>query len=97
MEIWLSARFFSTPFLCHNGIGSFVLCVKVDERQETWEQMEDAPTEVRAGQHTVSLDAVRSGGSGVWSYTSNNLSVLFVPGDRGAVTEAGGPRTIHPR
>ena len=50
MEIWLSARFFSTPFLCHNGIGSFVLGVKVDERQETWEQMEDVPTEVRAGQ-----------------------------------------------
>jgi hypothetical protein len=54
-------------------------------------------TYVGPWQHTVSLDAVRSGGSGVWSYTSNNLSVLFVPGDRGAVTEAGGPRTIHPR
>ena len=54
---------------------------------------------VRAGQHTVSLDAVRSGGSGDWSYTSNNLSVMFVPGERGAVTDtgAGDPRTIHPR
>ncbi len=58
MEIWLSARFFSTPFLCHNGIGSFVLCVKVDERQETWEQMEDVPTEVRAGQAEVDPSGV---------------------------------------
>ncbi len=44
---------------------------------------------VSAGQHTVSLDAVRSGGSGDWSYTSNNLSVMFVPGERGAVTDVG--------
>ena len=41
---------------------------------------------VSAGRHTVSLDAVRSGGSGDWSYTSNNLSVMFVPDDRTAVT-----------
>jgi hypothetical protein len=44
---------------------------------------------VGAGQHTVSLDAVRSGGSGNWSYTSNNLSVMFVPAERGSVTNAG--------
>ena len=52
---------------------------------------------VSAGKHTVSLDAVRSGGSGDWSYASNNLSVMFVPGERGAVTDTGDPRTIHPR
>ena len=44
---------------------------------------------VSAGQHTVSLEAVRSGGSGNWSYTSNNLSVVFVPGERGVVTNVG--------
>ena len=44
---------------------------------------------VSAGQHTVSLDAVRSGGSGNWSYTSNNLSVMFVPAERGVVTDVG--------
>ena len=52
---------------------------------------------VSAGQHTVSLDAVRSGGSGDWSYTSNNLSVMFVPAERGAVTEAGETPTTQPR
>ena len=52
---------------------------------------------VSAGQHTVSLDAVRSGGSGDWSYTSNNLSVMFVPAERGAVTDVGETPTIEPR
>ena len=42
---------------------------------------------VAAGQHTVALEAVRSGGSGNWSYTSNNLSVMFVPAGRGQVTD----------
>ncbi|MDQ3591048.1 MAG: hypothetical protein M3392_12545 [Actinomycetota bacterium] len=52
---------------------------------------------VSAGQHTVSVDAVRSGSSGDWSYTSNNLSVMFVPGERGAVTDVGETPTIEPR
>ena len=50
-----------------------------------------------AGQHTVSLDAVRSGGSGDWSYTSNNLSVMFIPAERGAVTDVGETPTTQPR
>ena len=41
---------------------------------------------VSAGQHTVGLDAGRSGGSGNWSYTSNNLTVMFVPAGRAAMT-----------
>ena len=52
---------------------------------------------VSAGQHTVSLDAVRSGGSGEWSYTSDNLGVMFVPAERCAVSDTGDPRTIDPR
>ena len=52
---------------------------------------------VSAGQHTVSLDAVRSGGSGNWSYTSNNLSLMFISAERGAVTDTGETRTIQPR
>ena len=52
---------------------------------------------VSAGQHTMSVDAVRSGSSGDWSYTSNNLSVMFVPGERGAVTDVGETPTIEPR
>jgi hypothetical protein len=52
---------------------------------------------VSAGQHTVSLDAVRSGGSGDWSYTSNNLSVMFIPAERGAVTDTGETQTTQPR
>jgi hypothetical protein len=42
---------------------------------------------VSAGQHTVTLDASRPGGSGDWSYTSNNLSVMFVPAERGSVSD----------
>jgi hypothetical protein len=41
---------------------------------------------VSAGQHKVTLDAVRSGGSENWAYSSNNLSVMFVPGERAVVT-----------
>jgi hypothetical protein len=52
---------------------------------------------VSAGQHTVSLDAVRSGGSGEWSYTSDNLGVMSVPAERCAVSDTGDPRTIDPR
>jgi len=33
--------------LCHNRSGSFVLCVKVDERRETWEQTENVPAGIR--------------------------------------------------
>lgn len=43
---------------------------------------------VSAGQHTVGLDAGRAGGSGDWSYTSNNLTVMFVPAGRAAMTGA---------
>ena len=50
-----------------------------------------------AGQHAVSLDAVRSGGSGDWSYASNNLRVMFIPAERGAVTDTGETQTIQPR
>ena len=42
---------------------------------------------VSAGQHTVGLDASRVGGSGDWAYTSNNLSVMFVPAGRAVVTD----------
>jgi hypothetical protein len=36
----------------------------------------------------VGLEAGRSGGSGNWSYTSNNLSVMFVPAGHAAMTDA---------
>lgn len=42
---------------------------------------------VSAGQHTVGLDAGRPGGSGDWAYTSNNLSVMFVPAGQAVVTD----------
>lgn len=42
---------------------------------------------VNAGQHTVTLEAVRAGGTGDWSYTSNNLGVMFIPSERGKVTD----------
>jgi hypothetical protein len=45
---------------------------------------------VSAGQHTVTLDAVKSGSTENWSYTSNNLSVMFVPQGQGEVTNAAG-------
>jgi hypothetical protein len=45
---------------------------------------------VSAGQHTVTLDAVQSGSTENWSYTSNNLSVMFVPQGQGEVINAAG-------
>ena len=42
--------------------------------------------ESAAAGHTVALDAGRSGGSGDWSYTSNSLTVMFVPAGRAEMT-----------
>jgi len=45
---------------------------------------------VSAGAHTVTLEANRYQGSGPWFHDGNNLSVMFVPAERGAVSSTTG-------
>ena len=42
---------------------------------------------VSAGEHTVTTVVTRTIGSGSWLFNYQNLSVMFVPKDRGAVTD----------
>ncbi len=43
---------------------------------------------VSAGAHTVTLNVEMTSGSGAWNYNRHNLAVMFVPAERGAVTDA---------
>jgi hypothetical protein len=84
-----------------NEVQSFSTRIRLDGSEEAHLDASNVPANrssglspnvtlpVDAGQHTVTLDAVRAGGSSNWSYTSNNLTVTFYPAGRGQVTDAG--------
>lgn len=95
---------FGSMWLYNPGTGdqSFSARIRLDGDEEAHVDASNVPPSrssglspsvtlpVSEGPHTVTLDAVRSGGTGDWSYTSNNLSVMFVPEGQGEVINTAG-------